>query len=974
MPTLASVNAQRSAAGVKTVAKPLSTREVQAQSQYQNQVRAQNILSNAVAETYIDQQTGRDSRTFDDTGNPVAGTGSLTTIRGGNAIGDVNGTLRGQAMQGATSQYKEAPEATIMPGAIAQNRFDRLVASGMTPAAAAEKTNDTSGIKDAFNQVGTGTRPAPGIATPNPSKEQLADRDKNINGIVGKKLVTQYDKEGNPYYVQVEDPELTAQLREAQKNRYLEEDKMTYDKYKSSQDLKQSLTPDVIAETESHKQSSTGRVASDMGFSAVDAAPPEIQDLFARYPEFANVYEPLVEALARDDRQQASFLMSTLARIDKQGDNAAKVAQDAIAASKDYHNKLAEMSKSSHDIQMDIAEEQKKQADFDRAHYEHQQGFIISQKIEQAAEDEMIRRRQAAGQGFTSDTSGLGWMQKEARKAQDSIDFLKSETNMVSAEMSRRASETYSLSVRQLGQQYDETLLKLDNSLSSSISEIQSTLNMGDEQRAQAYEGAYQGYLDKVSKNDIEMARMYSDIVKTVQQQAFDIKKLNMQEDRADKRTQWQEEQADKKMRFQESQLDKRLMYSESQANKRLDLELQKMGITADRQAMQDEKKESEGIRTDFRQVGNSTTVKEYKNSRNATDKAIDILQSAIESGNKLDLGVATEVLGVLYEKSLDPNSVVREGEYQRAGLAQGVGQKVEAVLKALSGGDMTGISKDTLTAFQGAMQTMTQSMKSSAMSEFSPAINRLIEFNNSSEHIKLDPRTILQPEFIEDTLLNSYFDSTNSAGYNYDYGSYSTGVSSSSPSDAKVVTPMINALPATGMSMDEIVGDYSGLQLMSTEQSRRVIDADFDESAGDILSSFGPITQSYSTPISDKNYASSTVKAWGGKHLGLDIAMPAGAYIPSLTEGTLMSVEYSKDGWGLSAIVKAPDGAEVRYSHLMSIDPRLTIGGEIMKGEEFAQVGNTGNVFSNSGGDGTHLDFRIRKDGKYIDPFSYIS
>ena len=140
----------------------------------------------------------------------------------------------------------------------------------------------------------------------------------------------------------------------------------------------------------------------------------------------------------------------------------------------------------------------------------------------------------------------------------------------------------------------------------------------------------------------------------------------------------------------------------------------------------------------------------------------------------------------------------------------------------------------------------------------------------------------------------------------------------------------------------------------------------------GDILASLAPVTQKFDTPISESNYSKGTVKAWSGKHQGLDIAMPFGSFVPSVTEGVLQSVEFSKKGWGLTAVIKAPDGAEVRYSHLLSIDPRLKIGQQIELGREIAQVGNTGNVFSAHGGDGTHLDLRIRKGGKYIDPYSY--
>lgn len=732
------------------------------------------------------------------------------------------------------------------------------------------------------------------------------------------------------------------------------------------------LAPDLLAQIESASKTTTGRISATHGMDAVTAAPPNIQKIFEEHPEMAQVYEPLVEALARDDRTQATALFGVLSRLDKQGDRAAQVAQDAIQASKEYHSQLATQSEASYNTQIDIAKENKAQADFDRANYANKQAFDISQRVDEAADNEMKSRRAAAAMGFTSDTNGLASMQKESRKAQDVISFLKDQTNSVSAEMSRAATSTYSLSVKDLGQKYDANLLALDHSLSASLGEIQTTLNMSDEKRAEAYEGAYQTYLDKVSKNDIETSRIYGDIVGKLNDQAFEIKKANMQEDRADERMKWQEGMADKKMRFQESQLDKRLAITEGNANRRFEMELGKMETQAKRQKMTDEKRETEGIRTDIRNIKNSDTVKTYKQIRDFSAQATAYLKDALASGDKLKMGAAKEAIGYMRAKGLDPMTGVRDGDYARLGKDQGWIQKFGNAMNAIEGGDMTGLSEDLVKVFTEGLELSAQKYRDSAMGEYTPAINRMVEFNNSSEFLKLDPRTVLDSDFVDETVLQSFYTSNGSNGYNFDYGSYSGNPGSTIPTDSAVVDPLATSLSTTGMSMDEIVGDYSGLQMLSTPQARRVIDSSGVDSVGDIFASLAPVTQKFDTPISETNYSKGTVKSWGGKHLGLDIAMPSGSFIPSVTAGTLMSVEYSKDGWGLSAIIKAPDGAEVRYSHLMSVDPSMKIGQEIKLGEEFAQAGNTGNVFSGSGGDGTHLDLRIRKNGKYIDPYSY--
>lgn len=760
----------------------------------------------------------------------------------------------------------------------------------------------------------------------------------------------------------------------AELNNLLQEKQGATDAAIHTQETEESLTPDVLALVKSAAKMKTGRIQADTGIDPITAAPDDIQKIFQQHPEMAQVYEPLVEALARDDKMQARALFGTLSRLDKQGERAARVAEDAIAASKEYHNKLAEQSEASYNTQLDIAAENKAQAEFEKAQYEHKQAFVISQKMDEAADNELINRRAAAAMGYTSDTNGLMSMQKEARKAQDVISFMQSETNMVTAEMGRRITSTYSLAVRDLSEKYDATLLQLDHNLSASLGEIQSTLNLGDEERAKAYESAYQGYLNKVSANDIKTAEIYGSVVSKLNDQAFEMKKIKLQEEATDKRMTWQEEMADKRMRFQESQNDKRLAFQEDNANRRFELELGKAETAANRQRMQDEKKEAEGIRTDIRNIKNSDTVKTYKQIRDFSKQATAYLEDALASKDKLKLGAAKEAIGYMRAKGLDPMTGVRDGDYARLGKDQGWIDKFSNAMNAIDGGDLTGLSTDLVKVFTEGLELSAQTYRDSAMGEYTPAINRLVEFNNSSEFLKLDPRTVLDTDFVDETLLQSYFQSNNSSGYNYDYGSYSGNPGSSEPSDSAVVDPLATSLSTTGMSMDEILGDFSGLQMLRTPQAQAFINASGTESVGDVFAKLVPVTQGFGTPISEANYSKSTVKAWGGKHQGIDVAMPWGSFVPSISGGTLLSVEFNKGGYGLSAIVKAPDGAEIRYSHLLAIDPRMKIGQEILKGQEFAQVGNTGNVFSSSGGDGTHLDLRIRKGGKYIDPYSYYS
>lgn len=421
-----------------------------------------------------------------------------------------------------------------------------------------------------------------------------------------------------------------------------------------------------------------------------------------------------------------------------------------------------------------------------------------------------------------------------------------------------------------------------------------------------------------------------------------------------------------------DNRADKTLEYQERMANQRLQVQMDRDDARQRQQEITAEKTEAKQVRAQFNTIANRQAVKDYQTLRDTQARAQDILTRALNSNDPMVLGAAKEAVTVLRAKGLDPTTGVREQEFTRAGYSQSWIDRSKNVFNAMAGGDMTGISTDMVKDFVESMGVMSETQKQAALAEYTPAIGYLNDFNVRSNSVNIDPRTVVPVDFLDDTVMQSYFESGQSSSYNFNYSSYTGSPGESLEEDSKVVDPLANSLMDTGMTMQEIYGDYSGLQFFSTPESEKVTSA--NGSLGDIASSIGYITQDFDTPISTKNYSQKTVDAWGGKHEGLDIALPSGSFVPSFADGSLMSVAYGKEGWGLTAIIKDDNGVEHRYSHLQSIDPFLKIGDRIEKGMEFAQVGHTGNVFSTSGGDGSHLDYRVKKDGKYIDPYSYYS
>ncbi len=98
--------------------------------------------------------------------------------------------------------------------------------------------------------------------------------------------------------------------------------------------------------------------------------------------------------------------------------------------------------------------------------------------------------------------------------------------------------------------------------------------------------------------------------------------------------------------------------------------------------------------------------------------------------------------------------------------------------------------------------------------------------------------------------------------------------------------------------------------------------------------------------------------------HQGVDYAAPHGTPVKALGDGTV-SFKGWKKGYGNTLVLKHGNGIETQYAHLSRFASSLHIGQKVKQGEIVAFVGATGTAT------GPHLDFRVIKDGRFIDPSS---
>ena len=104
--------------------------------------------------------------------------------------------------------------------------------------------------------------------------------------------------------------------------------------------------------------------------------------------------------------------------------------------------------------------------------------------------------------------------------------------------------------------------------------------------------------------------------------------------------------------------------------------------------------------------------------------------------------------------------------------------------------------------------------------------------------------------------------------------------------------------------------------------------------------------------------------RRWG-YHTGVDVTVPMGTEVLAYIDGTVAVSEWNLWGYGYFVIVDHGDGIQTCYGH----NSKLLVekGQKVKKGQVIALSGNTGTST------GPHVHFEVRKNGKPIDPITFL-
>jgi murein DD-endopeptidase MepM/ murein hydrolase activator NlpD len=96
--------------------------------------------------------------------------------------------------------------------------------------------------------------------------------------------------------------------------------------------------------------------------------------------------------------------------------------------------------------------------------------------------------------------------------------------------------------------------------------------------------------------------------------------------------------------------------------------------------------------------------------------------------------------------------------------------------------------------------------------------------------------------------------------------------------------------------------------------------------------------------------------------HLGVDYAAATGTPVVAVADGTVVSAGWAGGG-GRQVRIRHASGLESYYLHLSSFASGIRAGVRVQQGQLIGRVGSSGTAT------GPHLDYRLRRNGVFVDP-----
>jgi len=136
-----------------------------------------------------------------------------------------------------------------------------------------------------------------------------------------------------------------------------------------------------------------------------------------------------------------------------------------------------------------------------------------------------------------------------------------------------------------------------------------------------------------------------------------------------------------------------------------------------------------------------------------------------------------------------------------------------------------------------------------------------------------------------------------------------------------------------------------------------------FDESGRSLKKSFLKSPLDFTRITSGFTYARPHPILGGLRpHLAIDYAAPTGTPVRAVADATVMAAGWS-GGNGISIRLRHRSGYETMYNHLSKLGPGVQAGARVTQRQVIGYVGSTGLAT------GPHLDYRVSRNGIFVNP-----
>ncbi len=132
-------------------------------------------------------------------------------------------------------------------------------------------------------------------------------------------------------------------------------------------------------------------------------------------------------------------------------------------------------------------------------------------------------------------------------------------------------------------------------------------------------------------------------------------------------------------------------------------------------------------------------------------------------------------------------------------------------------------------------------------------------------------------------------------------------------------------------------------------------------------------VLEAYGKPLKDCSKITKSYNSHSSSDKGVDYDGVIGDNIYAVADGKVITSVAKDTGYGEYIVIEHMDGSESLYAHGMEGSRKVEVGDVVSKGDIIMKVGNTGNVQSLNGGDGSHLHFELKVNGRNVNPKNYI-